>query len=99
MIHQFFTEKFTKITLANVRIIFGRTIPESKSKNNFSSFAVESYVQSKGKLNLIFSPEKLLKRKKIALFSIVKQLKQRDSLKSTLMLNRGLLNYLAGVNK
>ena len=47
-------------------------IPESKSENNFSSYATESQVQSKGKLNAIFSPKKLLKRGQIALFSIVR---------------------------
>ena len=69
--------------------------PESNFENNFSSFATES---SKGKLNAIFPPEKLLKCGKIALFIIVR-LKQGDSLKPTLQQNCALSNYLAGINK
>ena len=46
----------------------------------------------------MFAPEKPLKRGRIALFRIVR-LKQGASLKPTLLLNRGLLNYLADVNK
>ena len=72
--------------------------PESKSKNNFSYFGAESPVQSRDKLNVIFSLEKLLKRGQIVLFSIVR-LEQGANYKPTLLLNRGLLNYLAGVNK
>ena len=72
--------------------------PESKSENNFSSFSAESQIQSKGKLNVIFPPKKLLKLGQIALFSIVR-LKQGTSIKTTLLLNRDFLNYLAHVNK
>ena len=56
-------------------------IPESKSVNNFSRFAAESQVQNRSKLNVIFPPEKLLKRGQIASFSKVR-LKQGVSLKS-----------------
>ena len=45
-------------------------VPESKFENNFSSFAAESQVQSRGKLNVIFPPEKLFNRGQIGLFSI-----------------------------
>ena len=72
--------------------------PESKSENNFSSFAAKSQVQNKGIINVIFPPEKLIKLGQIALFSIVR-LKQGASLKPTLLLNRALLNYLTSVYK
>ena len=75
-----------------------KCIPESKSVKNFPSFAAKSQVQSRGKLNVIFSPAKLLKRGQIAFFSIVR-LKQGASLKPTLLMISSLLNYLAGVNK
>ena len=76
----------------------GVKYPESKSKNNFLSFAAESQVQGRAKLNVIFTPEKLLKRGQIALFRIV-WLEEGPNLKPTLLLNHGLLNYLDGVNK
>ena len=72
--------------------------PESISENNFSSFAAESQVQSRGKLNVIFPYEKLLKSRQITFFIIVR-LKQGASLKPILLLNRGLLNYLASVHE
>ena len=73
-------------------------IPESKSENNFSFFAAESQGQSRGKLNVIFTSEKLFKRGQLSLF-IIGRLTQGASLKPILLLNRGLFYYLAGVNK
>ena len=76
-----------------------KNIPSRNLKTIFHFMLLKfSFKAGVGKLNVIFATEKIFICGQIALFSIVR-LKQGASLKPTLLLNRDLLNYLAGVNK